>query len=161
MKIMDEIGKRVVRFLIFGLVALVVVQGLMTNDSIRFYLSLGERLEGQEVTVPAAVSSDSEEIGEIPCSTSSPGSFYLELQDYTSLDKVRLLVNGQEIGRMSSSRVKLYVTSGDVIEIDTQAYNHPITLTITGVTPNLAFPEEGMTITSQQAVSMLGKVKVK
>ena len=161
MKIMDEIGKRVVRFLIFGLVSLVVVQGLMTNDNIRFYLSLGERFEGREVTVTTAVTSDLGEPLEIPCSTSSPGSFYLELQDYTSLDKVRLLVNGQEMGGMSSSRVRLYVTSGDVIEIDTQAYNHPITLKITNVTPNLAFPEDGMTITSQQAVSMLGKVKAK
>lgn len=161
MKIMDEIGKRVVRFLIFGLVSLVVVQGLMTNDNIRFYLSLGERFEGREVTVTTAVTSELGEIPEIPCSTSSPGSFYLELQDYTSLDKVRLLVNGHEMGGMSSSRVKLYVTSGDVIEIDTQAYNHPITLKITNVTTNLAFPAEGMTITSQQAVTMVGKVKAK
>lgn len=145
--------------MIFGLVSLVVVQGLMTNDNIRFYLSLGERFEGREVTVTTAVTSDLDETLEIPCSTSSPGSFYLELQDYTSLDKVRLLVNGQEIGGMSSSRVKLYVTSGDVIEIDTQAYNHPITLKITNVTTNLAFPAEGMTITSQQAVTMVGKVK--
>ncbi|MGI6549142.1 MAG: hypothetical protein ACOX4Q_05840 [Syntrophomonadales bacterium] len=158
---MDEIGKRLVRFLVFGLVALVVVQGLMTNDNIRFYLSLGERLEGQEVTVPTAVTGELEEIEEIPCSTTSPGSFYLELQDYTSLDKVRILVNGQEMGRMSESRVKLYVTSGDVIEIDTQEYNEPITLKITSVTPNLAFPEDGMTFTSQRAVTMLGKVAVK
>ena len=87
MKIMDEIGKRVFRFLILGLVALVVVQGLMTNDNIRFYLSLGERLEGQKVTVPTAVSSDPGETLEIPCSTSSPGSFYLELEDYTPLTR--------------------------------------------------------------------------
>ncbi len=160
MKIMDEIGKRLVRFLIFGLVALVVVQGLMTNDNIRFYLSLGERLEGQEVTVPTALTTDPGE-EEIPCSTSSPGSFYLELQDYTSLDKVRILVNGQEMGRMSENRVKLYVTSGDVIEIDTREYHDPITLKITSVTSNLAFPEDGMTFTSQQAITMLGKVAVK
>ena len=139
--------------------ALVVVQGLMTNDNIRFYLSLGERLEGQEVTVPTAVTGELEEIEEIPARPSR--KFLSELQDYTSLDKVRILVNGQEMGRMSESRVKLYVTSGDVIEIDTQEYNEPITLKITSVTPNLAFPEDGMTFTSQRAVTMLGKVAVK
>lgn len=161
MKIMDEIGKKLVRFLIFGLVSLVLVQGLMTKDNIRFYLSLGERLEGQKVAVPATVTGDPGDIEEIPCTTSSPGSFVLALEDYSSLDKVRLLVNGQEMGRMSSNRIKLYVTLGDVIEVDTQAYDHPVTLKITNVTPNLTFPQEGMVITSQQALSMLGKVQVK
>jgi len=158
---MDEIGKRAVRLLIFSFIALVVVQGLMTNDGIRFYLSLGERLEGQVALVETAAITESGEILEIPTSTSSPGSIYLELQDYTYLDKVRILINGREMGRMSSSRVKLYVTAGDVLEIDTQAYNHPVTLKVTGVSSNLAFPEEGMTITSHQAVTMVGKVRVK
>ena len=89
------------------------------------------------------------------------GSIYLELVDYTCLDRVRVLINGREMGRMSSSRVKLYVTAGDVLEIDTQAYNHPITLKITSVSSNLAFPKEGMTFTSDQAVTMVGKVRVK
>ena len=161
MNIMDEIGKRAVRLLIFSFIALVVVQGLMTNDGIRFYLSLGERLEGQVALVETAAITESGEILEIPTSTSSPGSIYLELQDYTYLDKVRILINGREMGRMSSSRVKLYVTAGDVLEIDTQAYNHPVTLKVTGVSSNLAFPEEGMTFTSHQAVTMVGKVRVK
>lgn len=161
MNIMDEIGKRAVRLLIFSFVALVAVQGLMTNDGIRFYLSLGERLEGQMAVLETAAITEPGEILEIPCSTSSPGSIYLELVDYTCLDRVRVLINGREMGRMSSSRVKLYVTAGDVLEIDTQAYNHPITLKITSVSSNLAFPEEGMTFTSDQAVTMVGKVRVK
>jgi len=158
---MDEIGKRAVRMLIFSFVALIIVQGLMTNDGIRFYLSLGERLEGQVALVETAAVTEADAITEIPCSTSSPGYICLELQDYTHLDRVRILINGREVERMSSSRVKLYVTAGDVLEIDTTAYNHPITLKITGASSNLAFPQEGMTFTSHQAVTMVGKIMVK
>ncbi len=161
MRLMDEIGKKLLHVLIFGLVSLVLVQGLMTEDRFRFYLSLGERLEGQKVPVSTAMFSDEDLIEEIPCSTSSPGSFSLSLQSYSSLEKARLLINGQEIGRMSSNRIELYVTSGDVIEIDTLAYDHPVTLKVTNVTPNLTFPQEGMLFTSHQALSMLGKIQVR
>jgi len=161
MKVMDEIGRRLVRFLIFGLVSLVVVQGLMTRDNIRFYLSLGERLEGERVAVPTAALDASDQAAEVPCSISSPGSFTLMLQDYSRLEKVKILVNGQEMGSMALGRVKLYVTSGDVVELDTRAYEHPVTFKVTNVTPNLAFPLEGMTFTSQQSLSMLGKIRVR
>ena len=66
MNIMDEIGKRAVRLLIFSFVALVAVQGLMTNDGIRFYLSLGERLEGQMAVLETAAITEPGEILEIP-----------------------------------------------------------------------------------------------
>ncbi|NLU48825.1 MAG: hypothetical protein GXX09_00200 [Syntrophomonadaceae bacterium] len=48
MKLLDNIEKYLVRAVVLGIVLLVVVQAALTQDPLRFYLSLGERVEGQK-----------------------------------------------------------------------------------------------------------------
>ncbi|NLB18326.1 MAG: hypothetical protein GX825_06275, partial [Syntrophomonadaceae bacterium] len=92
---------------------------------------------------------------------SSPESFELVLRDYTSLDKAKILINGRIIGSMLEGRIKLYVTAGDVIEMDTRSYPYPVSIEIVNVSTNLSFPQEGTVFTSKEAMLLLGKIVVK
>ncbi|NLV15913.1 MAG: hypothetical protein GXY50_01700 [Syntrophomonadaceae bacterium] len=160
MKVMDELGKYLFRFFIFALVALVLVQGLMTDENFRFYLSLGERLEGKKIDQPVAADfPDGSEKG-VLAEISSPESFELVLRDYSSLDKAKVLINGRVMGSMLAGRIKLYVTAGDVIEVDTQAYPYPVSIEVVNAGESLSFPQEGMIFTSEEAVLLLGKIEV-
>lgn len=160
-KVMDELGKYLLRFFIFFLVALVLVQGLMTDENFRFYLSLGERLEGKKIEQPVVADyPDGSERG-VLAEISSPESFELVLRDYTSLDKAKILINGRIIGSMLEGRIKLYVTAGDVIEMDTRSYPYPVSIEIVNVSTNLSFPQEGTVFTSKEAMLLLGKIVVK
>lgn len=159
LSVFDKIERVLVRLAVFGLMALVLVQGMMTHDSIRFYMSLGERMEGRKMDVSVAALKDLDvPQPETPVMASSySGSFTLVLQDYTSLDQARVLVNGQVRGRFSNPCLKINVTPGDTVEVDTQAYRHPVRFRIEKVSSSLQFPVEGMTFTSDQ-VTMIGKV---
>lgn len=50
----DRVEKGLIRFVVISMVILVVVQGFMSVDPIRLYLSWGERMEGEQVQLPAA-----------------------------------------------------------------------------------------------------------
>ena len=50
-KFFDRVERTLIRVIVIALVALVVVQGIMTNDQLRFYLSWSERMEGQALNL--------------------------------------------------------------------------------------------------------------
>ncbi|MGE5397106.1 MAG: hypothetical protein ACM3MK_06160 [Chitinophagales bacterium] len=161
MKVMNLIEKYLLRFLVLGLVLLVVVQGLMTRDTFRFYLSLDERLEGHKIDVPIAAWHESIQENEEQTVTSSMGSLKIIVKDYSTLGKARVLINDENMGSFSGGSVKLHVVSGDVIEVDTSAYQRPIVFKIEKTTANLTFPTPGLEVTSNQGITMVGKAIVK
>ncbi|WP_054696914.1 hypothetical protein [Syntrophomonas palmitatica] len=48
----SRVEKFLIRFIVTGLVMVVVVQAIMTKEPYRLYLSWGERLEGQNISYP-------------------------------------------------------------------------------------------------------------
>lgn len=158
MKILDEVEKYLIRIAVFGLISLVTVQGLMTSDSIKFYLSLGEHLEGKKVEAPAAAV-DGLSVDKML--NSDVASITIDTVDYTSLNKAFLVVNGHRQGDFSEGRLTADVTSGDVIEIDTSLYSHPVQFRVVRTSSNLRFPSEGFSITADQSVTMIGKMILK
>lgn len=155
---MDEIERYIIRSAVFVLVLLVLVQGLMTNDSIRFYLSLGEHLEGKKVEVPAASIKDrSADLQK----ASSPGigSITIEVVDYTGLDQALLLINGHKAGDFSEGRLTAAVASGDVLEIDATRYSHPIQFRVETVSSGIKFPTQGQMTETDRSMALIGKIE--
>lgn len=166
-RLLDKIEKYLVRGVILGLICLVVVQALLTRDPLRFYLSWGERMEGQKLEYPVGTLGEEEETLRGKQSNNkeevvSPwGQLTLSLQDYSSLAKVRVLVNNEEVADFTNREIELKVMAGDVIEIDSTYYNFPIEFRITKVSPNLSAPSVNQSFTSNQGLIMVGKVIVK
>lgn len=156
----NRVEKGLIRFAVISLLIMVVAQGLMTADPIRFYLSWGERMEGQSLQFPVNSSPDySAVVVEEP---QSPQAYLtLSVDRYSSLPRTNILVNGKNKYHFSAAEVTIDIKAGDTIEIDSTAYNFPIQYKITEVSSNLAYPESGQTYTANQTIIMVGKVIVK
>lgn len=157
MRFLDEFERMLFKIAVLSLTALVAVQGAMTHDSLRFYLSPEERLEGKQVAIPASAVIPDHKTG-VPAISPAMSGITLRLMDYDALSKARVLVNGQSMGAFVFKSVKLYVSAGDVIEIDTRAYDKPIRIQVAAAPPELRFPGEGLVVSSQQELTMIGRV---
>lgn len=156
----NRVEKGLVRFVLVSLLIMVLVQGLMTADPIRFYLSWGERMEGQNIQFPVNTNQEASTapVNEIK---SPQARLAIGVDKYSSLPRAKILVNGQEKYTFTDKKVTVEINAGDTLEIDSSAYNFPIDFKVTAVSSNLAFPEQGQTYTANQTIVMVGKVIVK
>jgi hypothetical protein len=154
------VEKGLIRFAIFSLLVMVVVQGFMTADPIRLYLSWGERMEGQKLDFP--VTYQQQAVAPIVGEAQSPQTMLtIAVDKYSSLPRAKILINGLEKYNFSEKQVKIDIRAGDTVEIDSTAYNYPIDYKIVSVSSNLAFPDTKQTYTANQTIVMVGKIIVK
>lgn len=159
-KLINKVEKGLIRFAVLSLLLMVLVQGLMTSDPIRFYLSWGERLEGQNIQSP--VNMNQEDLPAASEEIKSPQArLAIGIDKYSSLPRAKILINGQEKYDFTDKKVNIDIDAGDTIEIDSTAYNFPIDYKVIAVSSNLAYPEQGQTYTANQTILMVGKIIVK
>ncbi len=162
-RIIDKVEKYIIRIIVLSLLVIVVVQGMMTHDPLRLYLSWSERMEGQVVEYPVAgdaktVNKDEPEKLNV---ISPEAHLILGIEEFSSLPRSIVLVNGREKTRFNDKEVKLLLKAADVVEIDSRAYNFPVTYYIKNSSDNLAFPEKETLYTANQSIVMIGKIIVK
>lgn len=152
-----------IRLAALSLVLIVVVQGIMTVDPVRFYLSWGERLEGQNFDFPVQGVDYSQQRTTIDESVHVPNEAVIvfSIKDYEALPYAKILINGQEKKRFTSREVECVVRAGDRIEIDASYYHHRIDFIIKSGSPKLAYPCPGEIYTANGTVVMVGEVIVK
>lgn len=148
--------KFLVRAVILGFVLLVVTQSILTSDSMRFYLSWAERLEGQpfeEWSNPSARVLDAE----------SEIFAYLtvEIKDFSSLSKAKLLINNQEVADFRDKKITVKVSPDDIISIDGSFYHQPLEFEISESSSNIFYPALHQVIKTNSTVESLDKVKFK
>ncbi|MEN6351790.1 MAG: hypothetical protein ABFD08_20690 [Syntrophomonas sp.] len=160
----DKMEKILIRSIVLGLVVLVVVQGLMTKEPWRIYLSWGEKMEGQSIGLPAS-SQKSDSLtaaNKVKSKLNSPQSqLTLSLEKFSSLPEASILVNGKKKADFTNKEVNIEVKAGDVLEIDSSLYNFPVDYQISKISNNLAYPDQGTVYTANQSIVMVGKVIVK
>lgn len=156
----EKVERILVRVVVIALVAVVVVQGVMTNDQARLFLSWSERMEGQAINLEEE--SGAAAVKQSPVQAVAPQALLtLGIKDFTSLPKARVIVNGQEYGVFNSAKVELKVSPQDVVEIDSTAYNFPVEYQVISRSPNLAYPRQGQVYAANQSIVMVGKIIVK
>ncbi|MDD2621242.1 MAG: hypothetical protein PHC92_11315 [Syntrophomonadaceae bacterium] len=161
-RFMEKVERLLIRSVILSLVLLVLVQGLMTQDPWRIYLSWGERMEGQNIEFPASTAQDEPISAREEASVQSPQAMItLTLQEFSSLPKASIIVNGKTKGYFKEKEIKLQLSGGDVLEIDSTFYDFPVDYQISKVSQNMAFPKQGRLYTANQSIVMIGKIIVK
>ncbi len=158
-RFIEKVEKYLIRSVALIFVALIVVQGLMTHDDMRLYLSWGERLEGQSIEIP--VHSPEPQPEEIAQAHSPYAVLVLSLEEFASLPKASILVNGEEYKAFEGKQLELKLLAGDVVEIDASAYSFPVRFKVEKVSDNLAFPMRDEIYVCNHDVVMIGKVVVK
>jgi hypothetical protein len=89
-KFINRVEKYLIRLITLSLIAVVVSQGLMTNEPFRLYLSWGERLEGQLFEYPAIAENPNQTP---PAKVVSPDAVLtIAIEQYSALPKSIILV---------------------------------------------------------------------
>lgn len=160
-KFIEKVEKHLIRSIALVFVAVILVQGLMTQDDMRLYLSWGERLEGQTIEYPVYSNEEEKQEPEMETLNSPYALLGLSLEEYSSLPRAMVLVNGKEYGSFEDNQVQLKLMAGDVIEIDASYYDFPVKFKVLQASDNLAFPVPGEIYVCNQDVVMIGKIVVK
>lgn len=160
-KFINLVEKYLIRCIVLGLVALVIVQGLMTKDSMRLYLSWGERMEGQNIKLPVSTDNTEKDQHTVRETNSPHAEITLSVNHFSSLPNSIIIVNGLEKARFTTKEITLELMAGDIIEIDSSYYNNPIEYKIAHISDNISYPEEQMVYTANKAIVMIGKIIVK
>lgn len=155
----ERMERYIIRLVVTGLVLMITVQAVMTQDQYRMYLSWGERLEGESLKYPVNVAHHDEQLS--PEAVSPDAVIVLSINKYSSLPQAVVMVNGEEKTTFNAREIRLKLKAGDVLEIDTTHYNFPIEFKVTELSNNVAFPRKGQTWTGHQGLTMLGKIIVK
>ena len=157
-KFIGLVERYIIRIVVLSIIALVIVQGLLTHEPLRLYLSWSERLEGQIIEYPVAANLETE-----PSNSPllSEARIVLVIDKYSALPQASVLVNGIKHAVFADNRIELDLSAGDVVEIDSTHYNLPIYYIIEYVSDNISFPAAGSVYTGNQSIVMLGKVTLK
>ncbi|GAW91007.1 hypothetical protein [Calderihabitans maritimus] len=142
------------RTVLLGLVLLVVVQAFLTHDPIRFYLSFSERMEGKL----AEFYMDNPEARIVTSGSVAFATVTLRLENYSTLQKAILLVNGEKVADFRDKQVTVRVFPGDFLEIDGSFYTLPLRFKVVATSSNIARPSVGQVIEVQGGVAKVGKV---
>lgn len=167
-KHINLVEKYLIRIIILILVTVVVVQGLMTRDDLRLYLSLGERLEGQYIGQPAlnknqtpAPSAQDGSVNNKAVRESSQARLTISIERYSSLPRAVVLVNHHPYREFTEKDMHLELAAGDIVEIDTTFYSFPVSFLVKETSSNMAYPEKDQVYQANQGIVMVGRIIVK
>jgi len=159
--VLHKTEKFLMRLVILCLVAVVVAQGLMTDNSTRFYMSWSERMEGQDLPAPVVAENDLYVTAIDEGITSPQALLIIKLKQYQSAPKAKIMINGQSRYSFTRQQITIRVNAGDTVEIDTRDCSMPLEFIIDSGSDNLAYPNRGQVLSGNQSIVMIGKIIVK
>lgn len=157
-------GRKLEVLLLAGILAALAVilgvQALLVLDAAELFFEIGKQVEPQPMTFY-------EEFPEVRVTASSDAlqsvfaTVTIQCQNYSSLDKAVLLINGEEVGSFHDKQITVKVADGDVLAVDGSFYIHEIVFEVVAASENVAQPELGQTVTVFGDIRMLGEVRLK
>jgi hypothetical protein len=159
MKILNKLEKILIVCVLVGLGAVLAVQYIIVFDTAELFFKIGEHLEQQPVTFY-------EEFPEARVTASDTyqsifATITIQCENYSSLEKAVLLINGKEVGDFRDKKITVKVSSGDVLAIDGSFYVHELIFKVAATSENVAQPEIGQVIRVCGDIGMLGEVRLK
>ncbi|MBP2649834.1 MAG: hypothetical protein H6Q74_659 [Firmicutes bacterium] len=159
--------RRLIILLISCLVLLVAAQALMLKDSLRYYLSRVDRLEGNSVLTdqPQYASGKIGDEGSFPATMLDVfrrhKNVTLRIVQPQTAKNVYITVNGKLSGDFSRGEVVVSVYNGDYVEIDARRLNEMGRFVINAPKSEFMFPDDGRILEGRSELIPVGKVRLK
>ncbi|MDF2572438.1 MAG: hypothetical protein K0R55_4042 [Sporomusa sp.] len=155
-----------------AVILLLVVQTLLLNGEARKYLSLVDKLEGEQITSLSTMYA-----ADIPWSNPNNAMNAVNKVVAKSIRTLRpskniiirminppasidanVTVNGETVGHFGKGKVELTIYDGDYIEINAVNVNMPAQFIIDTGHSDMAFPIDGIMLESKNNIIVVGKV---
>ncbi|HBT20501.1 MAG TPA: hypothetical protein DEA47_03930 [Peptococcaceae bacterium] len=154
--------KWIERFLIactvLSFALLILGQFMMIINPVDFYMNFAEKIEGKTVNFY-------EEFPEMRVASQNFQSVFatitIRLENFSSLEKAVLLINGKEVADFRKKQVTVKVSQGDVLAIDGTYYVHDLTFKVVSVSENVRQPKKGQIVNVSGDVVVIGPVELK
>lgn len=143
----DRINNTISKGLVFFILALIISQLLLLNETAKTFISRTDRLEGKSIA-------DSQLY-------IKKGEIEISIENNKTLKPLVFYVNGNRIKTQNGKSIKLQVKDNDVIEVSGAEYNDTAILKITALSGNITVPELGKLIYVNNNLVMVGRVKLK
>lgn len=108
--------------------------------------------------VTPRVGTDAEQV--MAPATDQRAVIILQLVNFSTLPKAKILVNGQYQGDFTHPYSTIAVSEGDTIEVDSTFYEHPITVKVLEGSKAVLSPSKGKEYSGQKTIITIGKVKL-
>ncbi len=169
------VDRWLIRLATMAVVLLLIVQTLLLSSDARKYLSLVDKLEGDQITSPAIMyAADSpwpnpaKEMNVVnkvvtrSIRTLRPSqNITIRMINPPASDDAIVTVNGETGGRFGKGNVELTVYDGDYVEIDAAKIKTPVQFIIDTHQGNIVNPVDGIMLESKNNVIVVGKVVFK
>ncbi|SMC57377.1 hypothetical protein [Sporomusa malonica] len=158
-----------------AVVLLLVVQTLLLNGETRKYLSLVDKLEGEQITSPATMyaadvpwpnpDTTMNAVHKVVAKSirtlrPSKNIIIRMINPPANMDAV-VTVNGEVMGHFGKGKVELTIYDGDYIEIDAINIKAPAQFIIDTHHSDMVFPIDGIMLESKNNMIVVGKVVFK
>lgn len=153
-----NLERQILRMAAVGLIALIAIQGLLLVEASDICSSISRMMQ----------SGPENFYEEYPQTRVTSGPYQsifstitIQCENYSSLEKAVLLVNGEEVGDFRDKQLTIKVSPGDIVAVDGSYYIHQLVFKVVAVSENVAQPEIGQMIIVDGDVAMVGEVKIK
>ncbi|WP_371369362.1 hypothetical protein [Sporomusa rhizae] len=168
----STIDRLLIKLATIAVILVLVVQVLLLNGETRKYLSLADKLEGEQITSPATMYA-ADVPWPNPDKTTNPVNKVVAKsirslrpnKDITirmitppSQADALVTVNGEAVGNFGKGKVDITIFDGDYIEIDASQMQTPAQFVIDTHKHDLIFPADGILLESQKNIIVVGKV---
>lgn len=143
-----KIEMLLIRAAVAGMIALIVFQLVMLNDSARVFLNYAASLEGGALE-------------EMQIHTKQ-GSVYIALENERLMPKAKLLINGEIAASFDKREIHLEVRNNDVLELDASKNDDEfVHICIVGISDNIELPKVGQRVKAKKRIEPISRVRLK
>ncbi len=166
------IDRLLIKLSTVAVVLLLITQLFLLNGEIRKYLSLVDKLEGEQITSPATMYA-----ADVPWPDPNKAMNTVNKVFAKSMRTLRagknitirminppadvdaiVTVNGETVGNFGRGRIELTVYDGDYIELDAVRVKKPAQFIIDTHKNDMVYPTDGILLENQNNLIVVGKV---
>lgn len=166
------IDNLLIRLATIAVILLLAAQALLLNEDTRKYLSLVDKLEGEQITSPATMYA-ADISGAEPNKTMtivnkviaksirtlrSGKDITIRMITPSATSDAELTINGEIVANFAAEKVKVTVYDGDYVEIDVSKLKVPAQFIIDTHKGNMLMPLDGILLEGQGNIITIGKV---
>lgn len=171
-KFFFTIDRLLIRLATIAIILLLAAQALLLHGEARKYLSLADKLEGEQLTAPTVMYAADTSLNEPnPAMTMVNKVFAKSIRSLRSGKAITirmitpsatsdalLTINGEVAGNFAMEKIEITVYDGDYLEIDVAKLKQPAQFIIDTHKKELLAPVDGILLESHGNIITIGKV---
>lgn len=155
----NKLDMVIITGIIGSLVLIFFFQAVMFFNFADLFFRIGEQAEPQPIIFQEEF--PQEKVSSSVAYQSIFATVTISCENFSSLDKAVLLINGEEVADFHNKQITVKVSHGDLLSIDGSFYVYEIVFKVVAASENVTQPEIGQEIRVSGNIEPVGEVRLK